>query len=219
MMSDCLSINSMLNLDMTSIILSGGKGSRFGSHKGLIKIGGIPIIERILKILNQFSKEIIIVTNEPLLYSYLEVRIVVDIIPFKGPLGGIYTGLFYTNFFPAFIVASDMPFISKEVVSYLISQWEENLDILIPADDKGYHPLFALYGKRCQDIFKQKLLKDNLSVHKAIKYLKKKVIPISVLNQIDPTGKSFFNLNTPEDLKIAELFEEEKYGIESKRIY
>jgi len=188
---------------MTGVILSGGKGSRLGCHKSFIKIGGIPIIKRILQVLNQFTSEIIVVTNEPLLYIHLQVRIVTDLIPFKGPLGGIFTGLFYTTSFPAFVVACDMPFVSPKVISFILSQWEENLDVVVPSDDKGYHPLFALYGLNSQKIFKKQLLQGNLAIHKTFKYLKRKIIPLSAFKQIDPNNKSFFNLNTPEDLKIA----------------
>ena len=189
---------------MTGIVLAGGKNIRLGTNKALLEICGIRILDRIYEVFKAFFLEIILVTNEPLLYTYLPVRIVTDILPHKGPLGGLFTGLSYTNSFPAMVVACDLPFLKPKLIKLLLNNWESNLDLLLPVTPDGHQPLCALYGIRALDVIKQQLAKGNLKISHIFGYLKKKILPPEVLAQVDPDFRSFFNVNTPADLALAQ---------------
>ena len=104
---------------LTGIILSGGKSTRMGENKALIPIDGVPIIERIHRLFQELFEEVIIVSNEKHLYKRLSARIVADLLPDKGALGGLYTGLFFSSFHHAFCVACDMPFLNGKLIEYL----------------------------------------------------------------------------------------------------
>ena len=78
---------------ITGIILAGGKSSRFGSNKALAKFNGTPLIERAAGVLGRIFKNLMIITNSPLEYSYLKIPLYQDIVKGLGPVGGIYTGL------------------------------------------------------------------------------------------------------------------------------
>src|SRR3989338_5642445 len=103
---------------MTAIVLAGGKATRMGGrNKAFLKIGGKTIIENLLDKLNPIFGKILIIANVPaqfnqsLVTSYQNTKIISDIIPEKGPLGGIYTGLMTSRAKFNFVIACDMPFI------------------------------------------------------------------------------------------------------------
>jgi len=84
--------------EITGIILSGGKNSRMGVNKAFLELDGQRLIDKILDIYKNIFSEIIIVANDPLSYTeFSDTIIVTDIYKGKGPLGGIYTGLFYSK--------------------------------------------------------------------------------------------------------------------------
>ena len=85
--------NKHLIEDITAVILAGGKSSRFGSNKALAEFKGIRLIERVTDILGKIFTKLIIITNSPVEYSYLNIPLYQDLIEGLGPIGGIYTGL------------------------------------------------------------------------------------------------------------------------------
>ena len=84
-----------------------------GENKALIEIEGTPIIHRIHSLFEKLFREIIIVTNQKDLFSNLDSKIYSDLIPNRGALGGLYTGLFFSSFPFSFCVACDMPFLNE----------------------------------------------------------------------------------------------------------
>jgi len=70
--------------DMTNsaVILAGGSSSRMGLAFAILQEKRI--IEAQVEELSKYFSELLIVTNEPTLYSYLGVKVVTDIIPKKG---------------------------------------------------------------------------------------------------------------------------------------
>ncbi len=100
---------------ITGIILSGGKSIRMGKNKAFIQIEGIPIIQRIYDVFNELFQEVIIVTNQKDLYSDFDSKLYSDLIPNKGALGGLYTGIFFSSFRYSFCVSCDMPFIKNRL--------------------------------------------------------------------------------------------------------
>ena len=85
--------NKQLIEDITAVILAGGKSSRFGSNKALAKFKGVRLIERVTDVLSTIFTRLIIITNNPVEYSYLHIPLYQDLIEGLGPIGGIYTGL------------------------------------------------------------------------------------------------------------------------------
>src|SRR4030043_189952 len=96
---------------MTGIILSGGRSTRMGKNKAFLRVGGEHLIDRTVRLFRAVFREVIIVTASPLDYLDQETVIVTDILPERGALGGIYTGLFYAAHQQAFVAACDTPFL------------------------------------------------------------------------------------------------------------
>jgi len=185
---------------MNAIILSGGKCSRISITKSFIKLGNKTIIEDIIDTLTQMFDSIIVVANEQEKYSELKVSSVVrDIIPHKGPLGGIYTGLVNSDSIYNFVVACDMPFIESQLISLLLNHID-GYDIIVPEYNGFIEPLYGIYSKNCINIILDHIKKNDLKVRNIFQKLKVKYVDC---NRLPDAHNAFFNINTPKDLDQA----------------
>jgi molybdopterin-guanine dinucleotide biosynthesis protein A len=184
---------------MTGIILSGGKNARMGKNKAFLRVDGKRLIDRTVCLFRSFFREVIIVAANPLDYLDQETVIVTDILPKRGALGGIYTGLFYATEEHAFVAACDMPFMNLNFLEYMASQ-AAGYDIVVPAPPDGLQPLHAVYARRCLPAIRNLLDRNHMQIREF--YPGHRLLKISpeVLHSYDPTGRMFMNLNTPEDL-------------------
>ncbi len=190
---------------MTGIILAGGRSTRFnGKNKAFFKINNETIIENIIKKLSSIFDDVVIVANDFELPNYL-VKVVKDIHPGKGPLGGIYTGLVNSNTKYNFVVACDMPFLNLELIEYIKNECrdDEGFDIIVPKLETHYEPLHAIYSKDCITYIEKQLRQDNLKITDFFKYVKIKEIPEQIIKRFDPQLLSFFNVNTPPNYRKA----------------
>jgi molybdenum cofactor guanylyltransferase len=187
------------NNGISGIILSGGKSVRMGENKAFIEIDGVPIIHRIYSLFKELFQEIIIVTNQKELFSNINSKIYTDLLPNQGALGGLYTGLFFSNFSHSFCVACDMPFIKKSLVKYLIKNIED-YDVIVPLTKDGLQPLHAIYSKNCLDPIKKTIEKGKYKIIDFYSLVKVKILKEEDFGFLDPLRESFINVNTPEEL-------------------
>ncbi len=196
---------------ITGVILAGGKSRRMGKDKALIPVGGIPVIKRIIYVFNEIFKDIFIVSDRGNRYRDLGYREVADLIPHKGPLGGIYTALYYATTDLIFVTSCDMPFISGKVIRFIIEKGiKDKYDMVIPEVDGRLHPLHGLYRKTCMTHILEKIKTGVLDLHSVIKGAKGlhvRVVSREEIIPFDPSMTSFFNMNTMEDLIKAQSIE------------
>lgn len=185
---------------MTGVILCGGESSRMGQNKAFIEIQGKRIIDRTVNLFGELFDEVLLVTNSPLDYLDLNVRIVTDLIPKKGSLGGIYTGLFFSTSPQAFCVGCDMPFLETKVIRLFLDLSEE-ADIVVFRAEQRWEPLHAVYSRKCIKPIERLMTQGDLKIIKAYKGMKVREVTKSELEQVDPEMYSLMNINTPEDLK------------------
>ena len=188
---------------LTGIILAGGKNIRMGKNKAFIQVNGRRIIDRTAALLHEIFEHVILVTNEPLTYSHLNLEIVADLIPESSALIGIYTGLFYAATPYCFIVACDMPFLNRKVIDYMVSI-RKDYDVVIPVLDDGCHPIHALYSRRCITPIKQLIRTGNFKITDFFNRVRVRKVTPEELRAVDPPMKAVLNINTPEDLERVE---------------
>ena len=189
----------------TGVILSGGLNTRFGgTNKAFSRVGGRRIIDRLLDVFTDLFDEIILVTNHPEQFLQWDLVIVTDIFDLRSSLTGIHTGLFYANNPNVFFSACDTPFLQKKLVETLIERIEHKIDIIMPETTAGFEPLCAIYSKRCLKPAEDHLKANKLKIQWAFRSNRIKNIPENLLRSVDPELRSFFNINTPEDLARAE---------------
>jgi molybdopterin molybdotransferase len=205
-------------LDVSFIILAGGKSKRLGRNKVVEKIGNQSLLERVLSTLSTFNREMIVVIAEdsslPELTGYPKLKIVRDIYPGKGSLGGVYTGLVSSNSFYNVVVACDMPFLNLDLIRYMISI-AESADAVIPKTlNNVLEPLHAIYSKKCINFIESLLNQNRLSILELYPMIRVRHIESSEINQFDVKHLSFFNVNTENDLKTGkELILKEDFRV------
>ncbi len=197
---------------LTIVIQAGGQSSRMGEDKALKPFLGKPLIQRVMERLSPIADELIVTTNRPDEYRFLNTRLVSDLIPARGALGGLYTAVASATHPFVGVVACDMPFASKTFFERATKLMvEEEADVVIPKikseesqKSGGYEPLHALYRKEtCLPAIEDAIQKD---LWKAIAWFGKvKVRDVleDEMKSIDSSGLCFWNVNTPEEFEQA----------------
>lgn len=195
---------------MTAAILAGGKSIRMGANKAFIPIDGVPIITRIYTLFKDLFQEVIIVTNQSDLFKDFDSPIHTDLLPSKGALGGLYTGIFFSGSQHTFCVACDMPFIKKSLVQLLINNTKDE-DVVVPRTRDGLEPLHAIYSKNCLEPIKAAVDQGKHKITDFYDLVKVKIVEEKEFLHLDPLRESFINVNTPEELLFV------RKGRESQR--
>ena len=193
-------------METSCIVLAGGKSLRLGHDKVLETIGNRSLLEQVVSCASSLSNDIIIVAAEkqtvPQLEGYSKLRIVTDIYPGKGPLGGIYSGLVASTSLYNLVVASDMPFLNQALLRYMI-QLSVNFDLVAPRVGNLVEPLHAVYTKSCLAPIERMIKQGKLSVYKLLHLVRVRYVETEEIDKFDPKHLSFFNINTEADLEIA----------------
>ena len=135
---------------LTVAIQAGGKSTRMGRDKSFVPFEGQPMIEVVRDRVAALGDELILITNNPEPYAYLNLPAYGDIYPDCGPLGGIHSALANAASPYVLMVACDMPWLNRDLLEYLISL-RKTADIIVPRLDKFPEPLHAIYSKVCLD--------------------------------------------------------------------
>ena len=143
-------------INTSCLILAGGKGRRLTPDKPLLEIDGRPIIERTAQVVLQLFDEVLIVTNAPEKYGFLNLPCVADDRQGCGPLMGIYSGLHRIKHDVAFVCAADMPFLDEAVIR---AQFLEigAYEIVVPCAGKRPEFLHAFYRRQCMPAIREHL--------------------------------------------------------------
>jgi molybdopterin-guanine dinucleotide biosynthesis protein A len=192
---------------LTVAILAGGKSSRLGRDKAFIEVRGRPLIEDLLAQTAGLGAETLIVTNRPEAYRYLGFPLFSDVLPERGPLGGLYTALSAASQPHVLCLACDMPFVIRPLIDYLISLiLEGNVDAVVPRLGGLVEPLRAVYARTCLAPMRAALETDQLALHKflATSGLRVRFVDDPEIDRFDPRHLSFININTAEDLTRAQ---------------
>jgi molybdopterin-guanine dinucleotide biosynthesis protein A len=188
---------------LTGIILAGGQSRRMGRHKPFIRAGGIPLFERVYRVLHQIFSNITVVTNDPEEFRFYDVRILCDLIPNGGSLGGLYTGLMDAQSDQVFCFASDMPFLNPGLIRYMMGKSHQG-DVIIPRTSEGVQPLHAIYAKTCLAPIENLMSRGNLKIIDFFQEVTVSYILEKEILRYDPMLTCFLNVNTDEDLQHVE---------------
>jgi len=179
-----------------------------GEDKALKPFLSRPLIQRVIERLTPIADEIIVTTNRPEDYLFLDLRLISDLKPGRGALGGLYTAIASASHPIVAVVACDMPFANAtliETASRLLVDAEREADVVIAKSDEGYEPLHAVYRRgTCLPAIESAIDADQWKVIAWFPKVKVRVLTPEELKESDPSGLAFWNVNTPEEFAKAE---------------
>jgi molybdopterin-guanine dinucleotide biosynthesis protein A len=178
-----------------------------GEDKALKTFLGRPLIQRVVERLQPIADELIVTTNRPDDYRFLDLPLFPDRKPGRGALGGLYTAIASATQPIVAVAACDMPFASPtffEAASRLLV--EEEADVVIAKSEDGYEPLHALYRRAtCLPAIEAAIEADQWKVIAWFPQVNVRVLTPDEIQQFDPSGLAFWNVNTPEEFAKAEI--------------
>jgi len=201
-----------LKLTKAVVILAGGSSKRFGQDKCLIDLAGKPSILRVADRVSSIVNEKVLVAASNAQRQRIanlfnsKVKVVVDKYEGQSPLIGALTGFEFVDAEYSLLLPCDAPFVSAEIASLLFDLCV-NKTAVIPRWPNGYvEPLQATYNTKSAVKAAKEALKDGQrDMLSMISYLRGvRYVSTLVLEQYDPNLLTFFNINTPQDLKNAE---------------
>ena len=190
---------------VTGVVQAGGRSTRMGGRpKGLLELGGRRIIERVLDAVAPVVDDVLIVTNTPELYSFLDLPMVGDVYPDHGSLGGIFSGLVAARGEAAFVVACDMPFLHPAVARLVVARAGE-ADVVIPRVGGQLETMHAVYGKACLGPIQARLAAGQLKIVGFFDSVRVVEIDEAEVARHRAPAVAFMNVNTPEELARAQV--------------
>ena len=202
---------------LTVAIQAGGRSARLWKDKGLIPLGGKPMIEHVIKRVEGLGDELMITTPRPQAYARYAARLVSDPELHGGPLVGLRTALRAASHKTVLVLACDMPFVERELLQHMIGMAPQ-ADAVVPQHNGWYEPLQAVYSCRCLPAIEEAIASGEKRVVSFFPTVRVLTVGRPILDRFDPRGLSFFNVNTQEDLVRAEsLLKAEPNAIDPSR--
>ncbi len=190
--------------DVTGVLLAGGKSRRMGQDKRLLSVGEETLYVRSLSVLRAIFERVMVVVaqDSPLVAS--DAPVLRDVIPHCGSLGGLYTGLKEAGTQWVFAAACDMPFLDPGTIRHFTGLKGEG-DVVMAKLRNGFHPMHALYHRNCLPVMESLIHAQDFKIYRLADHpaLRVRVVTPDELSQLDPEGRSFYNVNTPADLAAA----------------
>jgi molybdopterin-guanine dinucleotide biosynthesis protein A len=191
--------------DCTAIILAGGDSQRMGSDKAGLLLGGQTLLQRVIATMQEIFPHVVV--------SVRRVRPDIDLpqvcdeqpgdgMPGAGPLAGVAAGLGHITTPWAFAVACDMPFVAPALVEQL-GKFRSGHQAVVPVVQGHPQPLAAFYAGSCLPVMLDNLAGQDGSLRGVLKRLDVCYVDEAELLQADPALRSFFDLDTPQDIAAA----------------
>lgn len=194
----------------SAIILAGGRSRRLAQDKRALRLwgaGGPSLLGHTVAVAARLCAEVLVVLNDPQDWRELPARLVPDIYPDGGALGGVYAGLAAASHPHALALACDMPFLDAGLLGALLAR-PRDYDALVPRalrpgrarNPLGVEPLHAIYARSCLGPMRALLDSGQRQISALLAHLRVAYVEPEEIRRYDPDGRSFVNLNTPADL-------------------
>ena len=195
----------------SAIVLAGGISSRFGLDKGILRLDKKPLIEYVVSAIESIVDETIVVTNSSeraeLYARYIpaEVKFAFDSSKIRSPLIGAYSGFRMAKGDYSLLLPFDTPFVSREVILLLFDLCQNKTAVIPRWPNCHIEPLHSIYKtKPALTASKAVVDEGKLNMRAMIEKLQGvRYVSTMVIQQLDPELNTFFNINTPSDLKQA----------------
>lgn len=188
------------------IVLCGGRSSRMGQPKMSLPFGDELMLPRVVRILSEVVSPIVVVAAPDQELPPLPDGVIIarDDQEGLGPLAGLAAGLaaMPAGIDAAYASSCDVPLLKPEFVRFLLDALGER-QIVIPREEKFYHPLAAVYRTELAERVATMVSAGRLRPVFLLDECDARTIDVEELRAIDPDLDSLRNLNTPEEYETA----------------
>jgi molybdopterin-guanine dinucleotide biosynthesis protein A len=182
--------------DIEAFILAGGASRRMGTDKSQLLIGDERLIQRIQNTLATVAKRVRVVNSK----GSDDPNTVADVYLQWGALGGIHGALAACNSEWAIVVACDLPFVTSELLTQLISLRNQHQAVVPIQPDNRPQPLCALYRiDPCLPRAVELIEGGRRRPLDLLEVVQTRWVPFSELEHLQHSENFFLNINTPED--------------------
>ncbi len=188
-------------MNLSAVILAGGQSRRMGCDKAWVEFQGKPFIKVALEKVRRLGASDVFISGRPGAdYSSLHERMLVDLEPGNGPLGGIERALREALHPLVLVLPVDLPQMSLEFLQKLISRCDQHTGV-VPRHSGALEPLVAVYPSRCHSYAAHALASGQFAVRDfATACLKERAVrPMHIESN---ETRYFHNCNTPADLAL-----------------
>ena len=195
----------------SAAILAGGLATRLGGcDKSALLVDGRAILDRQIDTLTPLVEDLMIVGHSVNVTHLIPgARVIADIVPGCGPLGGLHAALTSARSDVLFLVACDMPYVSSAFVEHLLSLAGE-ADAIVPQTERGYHPLCAVYTRTCLEPAAAQLADRRLKMLELLERVRVRVVPLEEIRRFGAPDRLLANVNTPADYAGLETLQGHK---------
>lgn len=188
----------MERLPVTGVVLAGGVSRRMGRNKAFLELAGRPLIAHVLDRLMEVCAEVLIVANDEPLYAGLGVRVVPDVFPGVGVLGGLHAGLQAAQRDLILAVGCDMPFLNPALLRAFVA-WAEGYDVVALRQGEQVETLHAAYRRTCLPTMEAVIRAGERRVISFFPFVQVRYVHSAEVKALEPGLRSFLNVNTPQE--------------------
>ncbi|MFM7142478.1 MAG: molybdenum cofactor guanylyltransferase [Alphaproteobacteria bacterium] len=208
-----------------AVLLAGGRSSRMGRPKALVRVGDSAMVARVARALEDACSELVVVlsaspggetADEDALRGALAsgafaasggaLRFVRDALPEHGPVAGLAAGLAASRAELVLVAPCDLPFLSGALVRGLFARadWAPPPDVVAARRGGFWEPLPAVMRRETMArVYAEQVARGELRPTAAWPALRVSAVDEAALASLDPTGASFEGVNDPAELEAA----------------
>ncbi len=192
---------------VSAILLAGGRSSRMGSDKASLMLAGQTLLQRTMAVLSEVAAEIVIVhapgQRLPAHESAVSTTVIEDPVEGEGPLIGIAAGLRHAPSETATVVAVDMPFLQPSLLRLLAGRATTGRRIVVPMHLDRPQPLCSVFRRDALETIDRRIEDGERRIMAVADDLGAERLAPEGWSAADPDGRSFDNVNTPEEFERA----------------
>jgi len=184
----------------TGYVLAGGQSTRMGRDKALLEIGGQPLIQSAVNLMKALTKRVVILGPAER-FGFLGLPVLPDMVPSRGPLSAIYTGLERSETAVNLFLACDMPLMEGTFLELLVERAALADAVLMRLDDGSLEPLCAVYNRSCLPAVKANYGRQRFKLFNLFPDLRTHYLAEADLQDLGLERRIFANLHDPGALE------------------
>lgn len=179
-------------MQVTAIILAGGKSSRMGRDKGLAEYGGLSLVKYSINACEKITNNILISTRNQD-YTRFGFPLVADNYDERGPIGGLEAALSVSLTDLNIVCPCDMPGINADILNLLLMNCQGSKAVIAQDPDERVYPVLGVYNRSAIPVIREQIRLGEYRMTRLLQRLDAKTVVI------EPAGQ-LVNFNFSEDL-------------------